>query len=138
MSRKAPTSPAPGTSPFKRLSAGSVGSAGGGGQGSIAGYETCAGDCISNSEFGRSPGLLGLERAVLSTSESARTLDKVREVFEEVSSSNRVAASSEVSDVDRLTEVAEQWSRSVADNADQAIDAHTGRFSTKSIQGLLG
>ena len=98
MSSKAPSGKAPGPSPFHRLSAGSVDKEGGQerqvAENNTLGYE--AGEQIAAA---RAASLVGLERAVSSTEESARYLERARLAFEEVGYSNEVAAQAEVADV---------------------------------------
>lgn len=137
MSKRVPSGRAPGPSPFHKLSAGSVGR-GDGPENRIAEVNTLGYDTGEQVSSAKAASLLGLERAVASTAESARYLERVRLAFEEVGHSNELAAQAQVADVNSAADAAFRLSTTVAENAKQAIDAQPGYFSAKSLQGLLG
>jgi hypothetical protein len=79
-----------------------------------------------------------LERAVASTSESARTLDKVRAALEEVCLANQAAAQAQVPDVDEAAQAAQEL---LDDKRRSEGGEGTSRHATcsaKTWQGLLG
>jgi len=128
----------PSSSSFRRLSAGSV-------EGSFWG-RACAGsepdtpevDYRKYLESVHLASLNGLERAVASTAESARTLDRARVAVEEVSRANKVAAQSQALDVDEAANSAERLLNRILDKPNRACKAQFGSGSGKSWQGLLG
>jgi hypothetical protein len=128
----------PSPSPFRRLSAGSVEGASWGHACGESNPDTSEVDYCKYIESVHLAGLYGLERAVATTSESARTLDKARVSVEEVSSANKVAAQSLAFDVDAAATVAERLLNRILDNPGRAHKAQAGSGSGKGWHGLLG
>lgn len=138
MRKEEPIGPeGPERSYFRQLSAGSVEGAGGARR---AGHQDANvfNDNQKPQASVQSASLLGLERAVASTSESARTLERVRAVLEEVSLANRAAAQTQAPDVDSAAQAAEKLSNHEDDSQCSRGKAQHARCSPKTWQGLLG
>jgi hypothetical protein len=138
MSKESPIGPqGPDRSHFRQLSAGSVeGAAGRRG----AGHRDA--NVFSDNEelaaSAQSASLLGLERAVASTSESARMLDKMRVALEEVSQANKAAAQARAPDVDVAAQAAEMLSNQEGSAECGKANADRTKCAPKAWQGLLG
>lgn len=123
---------------FKRLSAGSVEAFSGDGSSGGSKTDTPEVDYRKYVASVHLASLNGLERAVESTAESAKMLDKARAVVEEVSLANRAAAQSEALGVDVAAETAERLLNRILDKPDRARQAQSVACLGKSLQGLLG
>jgi len=138
MSREVPIGQErPERSHFRQLSAGSVEGAAG-----VRRAGSQDDDVFNDNEklnqSAQSASLSGLERAVASTSESARTLDKVRAALEEVSMANKAAAQAQAPDVDVAAQEAEKLSNHQGSAECGSPKAGHAKCSTKTWQGLLG
>jgi hypothetical protein len=138
MSKEVPIGPeGPNRSHFRQLSAGSVEGAAGERRFGYPGSNVFNGDDKPQASA-QSASLSGLERAVASTSESARTLDKVRAALEEVCLANQAAAQAQVPDVDEAAQAAQELLDQQGRSECGKGKTHRSTGSAKTWQGLLG
>jgi hypothetical protein len=138
MRKEEPIGPdGPERSHFRQLSAGSVEGAGGARRSGPPGASVFNDNQKPQASV-QSASLSGLERAVASTSESARTLERVRAALEEVSLANKAAAQTQAPDVDSAAQAAEKLSNHEDDSQCGSGKPRHARCSPKTWQGLLG